>query len=222
MSDDDIPEAEDEQMAQEEGAEWKQWREGDVVVVPAADGQPSTMIRLDAKTEKGFRGTALTDYRVDIREVNDARGDSYVVETLKQGKLTGKQSWRSIRKYGKEEASKWAAEEKRRREEAIEKAAQCWVSDEKRSDCTTYSLRQARKCRAAELQFHKARANPRSEGVSAGIREVKQRQRDIENVANTGQTEGKPKEKSAAKATTQAKAKGSRGEKAANAANHTE
>ena len=124
MSEDDNPEAEDEQMAQEEGAEWKQWREGDVVVVPAADGQPSTMIRLDAKTEKGFRGTALTDYRVDIREVNDARGDSFVVETLKQGKLTGKQSWRSIRKYGKEEASKWAAEEKSRREEAIEKDVQ--------------------------------------------------------------------------------------------------
>ena len=96
---------------------------------------------------------------------------------------------------GRRRPRKWAAEEKSRREEAIEKEAQCWVSDEKRSDCTTYSLRQARKCRAAELQFHKARANPRSEGVGAGIREVKQRQRDIENVANTGQAEGKPKEK---------------------------
>ena len=29
-------------------------------------------VRLDAQTEKGFRGTALTDYRVDIREVAES------------------------------------------------------------------------------------------------------------------------------------------------------
>ena len=57
--------------------------------------------------------------------------------------------------------------------------------------------------------------------MSAGIREVKQRQRDIENVANTGQAEGKPKERPAAKATTQVKAKGGKGEKAGNTANQT-
>ena len=29
-------------------------------------------VRLDAQTEKGFRGTALTYYRVDIREVAES------------------------------------------------------------------------------------------------------------------------------------------------------
>ena len=86
-------------------------------------------VRLDAQTEPDYRNGTVTvnmDYRVDSYSalLNDVRGDSYVVETLKQGKLTDKQMRRSIRKYGKEEASKWAAEEMSRREEAIEEAAQ--------------------------------------------------------------------------------------------------
>ena len=41
------------------------------------------------------------------------------METLKQGKLVGKQNWRSIRKWGQEDAWKWADEEKQRREEEV-------------------------------------------------------------------------------------------------------
>ena len=128
------------------------------------------------------------------------------METLKQGKLVGKQNWRSIRKWGKEDAWKWADEEKKRREEEVAQEGKCRVSDESRGDCTTYSLKRARKCGAAELQYNVARTNA-AVGVRAGIREIKQRQKGIESVADTGQEEQKAQPKAKAKVKIKAKAK---------------
>ena len=89
------------------------------------------------------------------------------------------------------------------------------MSDESRGDCTTYSLKRARKCGAAELQYKVARTNA-AVGVRAGIREVKQRQKGIESVADTGQEEQKAKPK--AKAKVKAKCKPKAGGKGGQAA----
>ena len=89
------------------------------------------------------------------------------------------------------------------------------MSDESRGDCTTYSLKRARKCGAAELQYNVARTNA-ALGVRAGIREVKQRQKGIESVADTGQEEQKAKPK--AKAKVKAKCKPKAGGKGGQAA----
>ena len=91
------------------------------------------------------------------------------------------------------------------------------MSDESRGDCTTYSLKRARKCGAAELQYNVARTNA-AVGVRAGIRETKQRQKGIESVADTGQEEQKAKPKAKvmikAKATCKPKADGKGGQAA--------
>ena len=80
------------------------------------------------------------------------------------------------------------------------------MSDESRGDCTTYSLKRARKFGAAELQYNVARTNA-AVGVRAGIRETKQRQKGIESVADTGQEEQKAQPKAKAKVKIKAKAK---------------
>ena len=80
------------------------------------------------------------------------------------------------------------------------------MSDESRGDCTTYSLKRARKFGAAELQYNVARTNA-AVGVRAGIRETKQRQKGIEYVADTGQEEQKAKPKAKVKIKDKAKCK---------------